>query len=77
MVLDIMIILKFVYGSIQGWSALHFASSHGHPSIVELFMKSGAQLDVQTKVHYRQLVGDNVTLNVAYIFTLIDSPNKI
>ena len=62
----------FVCCSFQnGWSALHFASAYGHPSIVELFIKSGAQLDAQTKVHYRQLVGDNVTLNA---FTLIDSP---
>ena len=43
---------------------LHFASAYGHPSVVELFIKSGAQLDAQTKVHYKQLVGDNITLNV-------------
>ena len=36
----------------DGWSPLHSASAHGHPSIVELLIKSGAQLDIQTKVHY-------------------------
>ena len=36
---------------------------------MELFIKSRsvAQLDAQTKVHYRQLVGDNVTLNVVFV----------
>ena len=35
----------------DGWSPLHFASAYCHPSIVELLMKSGAQVDIQTKVH--------------------------
>jgi ankyrin repeat protein len=59
------------YCSIQdGFSALHFASAHGHPSIVELFIKSGAQLDIQTKVH---LVADNATLYVVCVFAHITS----
>ena len=33
-----------------GWSPLHSASAYCHPSIVELLIKSGAQLGMQTKV---------------------------
>ena len=50
-----------------GWSPLHYASAHGHPSIVELLIKSGAQLDIQTKV---QLLGDNITLSMMCVLIM-------
>ena len=34
-----------------GWSPFHFANAHGHHSLVEPLIKSGAELDIQTKVH--------------------------
>ena len=33
-----------------GWTALHFASAYGHPSLVDLLIKSGSKLDIQDKV---------------------------
>ena len=61
-----------LYCSFQnGWSPLHYASAHSQPSIVEILIKSGAQLDIQTKVRYCQpLLGEDITLNIVCMYTI-------
>ena len=45
--------IQFVYCSFQGgWSALHYASAFDQPSVVELLVESGVQVDIQTKVYW-------------------------
>ena len=42
--------IQFVFQ--KGWSALHIASAFDQPSVVELLVESGAQVDIQTKVYW-------------------------
>ena len=47
------LVLNFIihFLSQENWSALHLASAQGQSGVVELLVKTGAQLDIQTKVN--------------------------
>ena len=48
-----MIQFVYVHCSFQdGWCALHLACAYGHPSLVDLLLKSGSLVDLQTKVQW-------------------------
>jgi hypothetical protein len=52
------------YGGVDGWTALHFASRHGHPRAVALLLEAGASTAAKddygnTPSHYAQVYADS------------------
>ena len=48
-----MLVLSWIHFLFQdNQSALHLASGKGQSGVVDLLVKSGAQLDIQNKVYY-------------------------
>ena len=60
----------------NGQTALHAASAMDHPALVELVVKSGAMLDIQTKVHVHAVICHLINSVYSFIFKWLCLPWK-